>query len=318
MSTGKSKPKFTYGQLALVDWLLEGAGKRFALAKTHYNAWKDLDLYEVVDGEVLELSDHKAPGKTGLQDRLGGRLDIDYLPLQAEGCLLMHHSRGKREDGDPVNGFMRFMSSINYDRFGPDSEYRLIRMGSKTAEWWDTTGAPTFAPMKEKRETARKAVARTVVIGTRSTVKPRIDPEKEKSFPVGFRHPVPDLKIVRPTYVATVVKETKDRLYIQNITRIRDAARYFEEREDSPIQGRAPNQFVDKSRVIADGIKGELPRNILNVDAERVESYHEACDVALEAALEPLLSLHARLFQAESMHEDLMRDAIQSDTGPKP
>jgi hypothetical protein len=309
----KSKTKFSYAQLALADWLAEDAANRFAVVATgHYDS-DQIGLYQVVDGKVSTISsastgcDDKA-----LIDRLGGSLEIKYAPLVADKVLYGYHSHFSVEPGKD-NGFQRFMKSIGYTGFDTAHGGQLLmRQTEGSMQRWEADGKAAFAELKEKRDALRAEVSRTVIIGAKCKVYPRVDAETKKSLPSGFTIPIPDLKLVRPTWKARVVRETKERLYIQDVVRIRDGG--GQALEHSPIRDSAPNQWVAREHVMVDGATERAAQTLLSVDSDRVESYYQACDTALSAALEPLLALHARLFQAEGMHDDLMREAIEKST----
>ena len=310
----KSKTKFTYAQLALAAWLNEDAANRFCVVSTDLYSSKSIALYQIEDGKIVELASPSAGCKdTALVDRLGGNLEIDYEPLMNVNGVEASHCGYKRDDGKP-NAFTTFMARIGYDRYNDTHNVRLLRQGRAAAKWWQEEGEALFASLKSKRDADRDAVGRTVIIGAMCTVYAHIDQEKAKSFPAGFRHPIPDLKLVRPTWKGRVVRETKERLYIQDVVRIREDASIIRCRENDPVRGSAPNQYVDRANVLIDGPTERAEASLVAIDAERIESYRRACDTALAAALEPLLTLHARLLQAEAMHDDLMREAIADGT----
>lgn len=310
----KSKTKFTYAQLALADWLNEDSDNRFCVVATDHYSSKSIALYQIEDGKVIKLASPSAGCKdTALVDRLGGNLEIDYEPLLLVHGLEASHCGYKRDDGKP-NAFNTFMAKIGYDGYKDVHSVRLLRQGRAASKWWQEEGQAFFAVLKSKRDADRASVNRTVIIGAKCKVYAHIDQEKAKSFPAGFRHPLPDLNLVRPTWKGRVVKETKERLYIQDVVRIRGDAKFVQCREQSPIRGSAPNQYVERSDILIDGATARTEARLVQIDADRIESYRRACETALAAALEPLLALHARLLQAEAMHDDLMREVIADGT----
>ncbi|MCZ7860652.1 hypothetical protein O9X98_04475 [Agrobacterium salinitolerans] len=308
----KSKTKFTYAQLALAAWLNEDAANRFCVVATDFYSSKSIAFYQIENGKVVELASPSAGCKdTAFIDRLGGNLEIDYEPLAAVKGLNTSDCGYKHDDGQP-NAFTTFMGMIGYDRYNGMHSVRLLRQGKAALKWWQEEGEALFASLKSKREAARAAVGRTVIIGSTCKVFPKIAKDTEKSFPVGFRHPIPAITLVRPTWKARVVKETKERLYIQDVVRIRDVEAWC--REGQPLRGSAPNQYVDRSDVLIDGAVEAAAARLVAIDAEHIESHRHACDTALAAALEPLLTLHSRILQAGAMHDDLMREAIADGT----
>ncbi|MDW9481964.1 hypothetical protein GOB57_25265 [Sinorhizobium meliloti] len=313
----KSKTKFTYAQLALAAWLNEDAVNRFCVVSTGHYSSKSLALYQVEDGKVVELASPSAGCKDiALIDRLGGNLEIDYAALLAAKGIEASHCDFKHDDGRP-NAFTTFMSAIGYGRYEDAHGVRLLRQGRAAKRWWDEEGAKAYEILKSKRDVQRASVERTVIIGAMCVVHARIDQAKAKSFPIGFRHPIPDLPLLRPTWKARVVKETKDRLYVHDVVRIRDNDRLTHSREANPIRGSAPNQYVERSSVMIDGATERASERLVAIDEDRIDGYYRACDTALAAALEPLLALHARLVQAEAMHGDIMREAIRAGTARK-
>lgn len=306
----KSKTKFTFAQLALADWLAEDSEGRFAVVSTEHHSSKSIALYQIDSGVVTTICSPSAGCKdTALLDRLGGSLEINYSPLMSEKALVGNHRGFNREDGTP-NGFAKFMTSVGYS--GYDNAHGgllLLRQTPTSLQWWEKKGRDAFAALKAKRDKDRADVGRTVIIGAKCRVYAHIDKEKAKSFPAGFRHPIPDMTLVRPTWKARVVRETKERLYIQDVVRIRDADT---SREDQSVRDSAPNQYVNRSDVLIDGATETAAARLVSIDQDRIDGYRRACDTALAAALEPLLTLHARLLQAEAMHDDVMREAIEA------
>jgi hypothetical protein len=311
-----AKSKFSYAQLALADWLAEDSAKRFAVVSTDHHSSKSIALYQMgKDGVEVIASPSAGCKDTALLDRLGGDLEINYLPVVEARAILAQHSNFVRDDGNP-NGFESFMLAIGFTDYAKaQGGLRLLRYIETSNPWWKAEGIAAFEVLKSKREAQRTAVGRTIVIGAKCLVYAHIDEEKKKSFPAGFRHPIPDLTLVRPTWTARVVKETKERLYIQDVERIRNDRSNSRERDS--IRGSAPNQFVERQNVLIDGALDDAAGRLVAIDEERIERYYSACDTALAAALEPLLTLHARLFQAEAMHDDLMGEAIAAGTAKK-
>ncbi|MCS4088843.1 hypothetical protein [Rhizobium sp. BK176] len=311
----KSKTKFSYAQLALADWLVEDAANRFAVVSTDHYSSKSIGLYQVTENGVVTI----ASASTGCEDislidRLGGSLEIKYTPLVTDKVLVGFHSQFSR-DGDD-NGFKKFMKSIGYKGFDTvHGGMLLMRQTDTSMQRWEMEWKAAFAALKAKRDGLRADVGRTVIIGAKCKVHPRVDAETKKSLPYGFLLPVPDLKLVRPTWKARVVKETKERLYVQDVVRIRDTDGSGE--HHNPIRGFEPNQYVEREHVMVDGATERAAQTLLSVDTDRVEAYYQSVDNALAVALEPLLALHARLFQAEGMHDDLMREAIEASTVEK-
>lgn len=309
----KSKTKFSYAQLAFLDWLAEDPESRFAVVATGHYSSKSIALYQIENGVVTTVCSPAAGCKDlALVDRLGGSLEINYSPLVAAKALTGSNNLFVRDDGT-ANGFSKFMKAIGYTGFDKaHGGLTLLRQTSVPMEWWTSGGQAEFATAKAKRERDRADVGRTIVICSKCTVYPRIDEAKKRTFPAGFRHPIPDLRLVRPSFKARVVRETKGRFYIQEIEALHSPEQRRAFRENNPIRGRAPNQYVERDSVLVDGVKEEAVARLIEIDSDRVESYYQACDVALVAALEPLLSLHNRLYQAEAMHEDIMREAIEA------
>lgn len=309
----KSKTKFTFAQLALADWLAEDSKGRFAVVSTDHYSSKSIALHQIDNGVVTTIcSPSSGCSDTALPDRLGGSLEINYSPLVAEKALVGNHRGFTREDGTP-NGFEQFMTSVGYSGYDTlNGALLLLRQTPTSLQWWDDKGRDAFAAAKAKRDKDRADVGRTVIIGANCLVYAHIDKETQKSFPAGFRHPIPDMKLVRPRWKARVVRETKERLYIQDVVRIRDVDAKC--REDRSVRDSAPNQYVNRSDVLIDGATDTAAARLASIDEDRIEAYRRACDTALAAALEPLLTLHARLLQAEAMHDDIMREAIEAGT----
>ena len=310
--TGKTGLRFP--QLALADWMNEKADCRFAVANTERHAFPGLRFYEVAEGKAIAIASPARRGTPEFLDRIGGKIDIDHSPLVEAGALLAQHSRFRREDGAD-NGFNTFMGQ--YPELGSwqHGSWLLLRVHAPAAEWWAVEGAVAFAALKAKRDRERAKVGRTVIIGANAVVHPGI-PASAGPFPAGFRHPLPDLRVMRPTWKAKVVKEGKDRVYVQDIVRLRDPVPFGDEQRDV-IKGRAPNQYVDTANIMADGVSDAAVARFTALDSEMVADFHRAADKALAEAIGPLLELHTRTVQSQAMYADLFREAAEGGRGKK-
>jgi hypothetical protein len=305
----KKVKSLSYPSLALIDWLMEKPSLRFVIRDEDWRG-HDTNLYEIIDGEAVRVAASLFnEGDPALLDRLGGRVGFDFEPLRQSGVLCMNRPDAAVKDGEVDNGYHAFLKSAGVTV--PDSGYnRLHRVVRETRVWWEAEGKAAFQRLREKRDADRAKANRIIVIGIRCTVEPKIDPEKKALLPNGFKLPLPNLRLTRPTYTATVVKETQSRLYIKDVQRIRNGSDGL---EPSVIKGREPNQYIEREHVMVDGVASAFPRNIIDVDAERVASFQSACASTLDEVMGPLLNLYDRIFQAEASHADLMQEAIQRD-----
>nr|WP_250807040.1 hypothetical protein [Neorhizobium tomejilense] len=311
MIDSKKAKALSFAPLALVDWLLESPSTRFVIRDEDWRG-NDTHIYEVRDGDAVRIASSMGnSGEPDFLDRLGGKVGFDLESLRQSNVLQNNRSDAVAKNGAEKNGYKEFLNSIGVTVSDPGYN-RIYRVGNHTAAWWEESGKARFVKLKEKRDEERARANRIIVVGAKCTISPVIDPDKKKLLPVGFKLPMPSIRITRPSHTATVVKETDTRIYVRDVQRIRPAMG-FEAREESVIKGKEPNQYIERESLMVDGVRSATPRNIIDADAERVADYHAACKTTLDAVLEPLLALHARLFQAESMHEDLMREAIDKD-----
>jgi hypothetical protein len=310
-------PKLTFAQLATIEWLVEKPNDRCMVIDGSHLRSEFPSYCELVDGKItvvadkhnFNVGDRGAAAK--FQDRLGGSTKVSMWFFTDNKLLAVNYSSTPTKPDKELNNYYTFMERHGGSLFvhGPST---LLRANQATIEWWNETGKKLFEPLKEKREATRQAAKRRIVIGVVSEVPPSVPDRLKGKLPEKFIHPVPTMRLMRPTFVATVVRETEDRLYVQDIQRIRPSAAWHE-RESNPVSGNAPNSYVLKNMVMADGISSDIPRHMLKVDQERYEEYGDLCEQTIVAVLPTLLNLHDRLFQAQAMNQDLMTEAVEKE-----
>jgi hypothetical protein len=312
--------KLEYGTFALVEWLLEGT-LRFATTQRQLRKY-GLSLWEintepgdrkfvkhVGDGTYHGASNDKERAPA-LIDRLGGDLDIAYEPLWNRKIITGNWSHTKNDKGP--NAFWRFFDTVGETLFSREAyDVALIRCTDNTLEWWNAQGREYFEALKEKRYSDRAKVARTVLIGSRCTIRAEIPPQIAERLPQGFRHPMPDTTVVRPTWTATVVKETATRLYVTDVVRVREERKALAwSREPDTIRGRAPNHYVDRADVIADHADTALVNKLVHIDADAAETVVTAAEQALREMVPILLNMFNRTFQNEVSRDEMTKEAI--------
>jgi hypothetical protein len=311
--------KLKFEQLALIDWLAEEGTDRFVAGDRGLYENQDLRFYEVHgDGGVRRAA--RIEAGDDLLERVGGTFRVDVTLLGRLDVLAVFDSTAKpAPDGTP-NRFNRFVALAGADPAEFSRSMVIGRVGAQSRDWWSRQGREEFETRKSKRAAERSAVERTIIIGASCTVTPIMDPEIARQLPPGFHNPARPLKAVRPTWSATVVKETDTRVYVTNVRRIRPAAGY-EDRESHPIGGRVPNQFVERDSIMVDSATPALVARIAEIDAEHVDGFQVAFNSEMALALPFLLSMHARHLQNDAMRDDLIREAIEAEAraaGPKP
>lgn len=303
--------KLKYPRLAFIDWLAESPAKRFAILwASHRGQDNGPTFYELNDAGGYTSFNHWSSGSTELAERFGGTINIDLEPLKKAQLINCLQSNAKSADGGP-NNFVKFIMQAGMDynesRFFLSTVYRANR---QTLEWWNRQGKDVFLALKEKRNEERASVERTVLIGVPCIVSPfAIKPANlPDNMPKMFRN----LTITRPTYTATVVKETDTRLYITDLERVREKTSSSDSEERYGIvQGRSPNLYVEKTNIMVDYTDEATVSALTALDADEVEAYRSVVASTWSDISGPILNMEARLIQAEAARDDMVREILE-------
>lgn len=301
-----ANPKFTFPQLALLDWLTEN-DKRRLFTRDAGISYTSVHYFETdgVDSDGRRRLTRVYPSDEGrdrdvdFQRRLGGRENIDVTSLCKAKFLSSYNcNRTDREV------WKKFSAQFAMEFHWNDNVYLLTDAGRK---YWADEGKALFEKMKAKREADAEAVDRLVVVGQVSRFSPVIPADLLKNVPKGMSLPLPSREALRPEAVCRVVKETDLRLYVTDVTKLVPVGY-----QSQVVTGREPNLFVDKRHVILDNADMDTARRLAEIDAEHVEDVNRIAAQAMEEILPVLLNLDARLKQKDAEREDAMHEAIQT------
>lgn len=322
MTAGEVR-KLKFPQLAAFAWLTEEGRERAAVAVTNE---KTLRLFDILrEGETVtvaragESEDRSA--NVALLDSLGGSREIDLGKLADAGFLVRAFSRSGEPDAQGNNRFWKFFDDLGHEPFSRKAPgLVLLRVTAEGVAWWNGVGKARYEALREARDAERAEVARTVVIGVTAVVYPDLPDRLKDRLPSDFVMPFKAMKIVRPTFTATVVKESASRVYIKDVRRIRTGGGWGTASDErrNPISGHAPNQFVEPGDIMADGASEQLVLKLLEIDRDTVETFNTTVTNAVESILDPLRLAYERAFQAAAMRDDLVREAIAADRADKP
>lgn len=298
--------KLTFQDLAMLDWLLEKPGQRFF---TTCSLGTGYCLYELSEKDnsgnrTAKSVYHRAESKPEFRKRFGGSIGIKSNKLFRNGFFYslqrMHNNSGK---------YAAFVEGLTSN---PLHWSETVHLPTKVAdEWWQKIGREAFEAEYEKREKKRAAVSRRILIGCKATIFPAV-PENCKKVLREIQNNLPNLtkRIIRPYAIATVTKETAARLYIEDIERLNPDVSFSY--EGIPIQGSAPNQYIDRACVMVDNVTARGAMKLVEFDREYAETIANIAGEAMAQIIPIVSALNLRQEQKEAERLDLMRELIES------
>jgi len=318
MTSTTKPPKFDYHLLALMGWLCESPNARIL---SSYGAGLN-DAYPT----LYELSPKREDGKRSITQvfpardsrvsdesvemvkRLGGKVSNDYHKLLQQGFLMSMSAMYEN-----TKAFEKFVSDLE-----PRCEFhwsqKMFFLTKKGFEYWKETGKAQYEKLHARKLAAREEADRLILIGINGVVRPILPERLEKMVNgAGLRLPDISRKIVRPYAIARVTKETATRFYVENVELLQgDAYALSGNYSGSPIEGRAPNQYVEKKYVMLDNATKAGAAKVVSTDVEYVDDLRGIMLASLQQIIPLLSEMNLRLAQKGSERDDMMGELLQS------
>lgn len=305
-----TKSDFTFSQLALMNWLMEKPD-RFISISTFFNTSKNLTFYEAqTDAEtgkqkgVVLYPKNSFDSKDSRQanidflKRLGGRDTIDTHRLHQEGLLTSH---SPFRSSDFSNAFFNRVA-MGHESHGEryDLPTRMMK------RFWEQSGKAAYEEECERLQKRSEAVRREIVIGRKLEFEPDVSKDLKDRWPEGLALPYPRVSKVRPSFSATVTKVTPTRVYIEDVKCINAV-----DKDYHIIKGYPPNQYVERSEIVADYADDALIEKLVNLDKEFQADIDRISTETIKEMLPLVTNIDSRYKQKAAEHDDMMRDIIE-------
>ncbi len=321
-----SKPKFSYSELALMNWVYQDKGFRFLTKFVAGSSSFDPQYHEIVDrdadGKYIDNVINGSSSTSWSQEKqkvhgdriisltrsLGGTLNVNCGNLTKLGYLSYH---APLSSGDERANFAAKFAKLDL------LHTALLRSTAKGRTWYAEEGKALYEAAHEKREAKRKSAERMVVLCAEFTMEPELSDELRAMVPDGLKLPLPSRKIIRPIGTATVIAETEKRLTIENVSHFEDWLRYGRGTyriNRWPVQGREPNLYVEPWAIMVDHANDDIAAKLREIDVDDVESFDRTGNHHMKLILPLLIRMHSHLKQNNAAREDIMREAIESFT----
>jgi hypothetical protein len=324
-----TKSKFSYSELALMNWFFgENTKFRFLTRFTAGSASSsEYDFHDIVDrdgekyidnnisrtpisSDSTEVKDATHERIIALKKALGGSLNVPMTNLIKAGYINQYSplsDNGRRSEF--ADKFIRLDLS----------QTSLYRPNTKGRDWFDTEGRALYQAMHAKREAKRKLSERTIVLCAEFEMEPMLFDELKAMVPEGVKLPLPKRRIIRPIGTATVIAETEKRLTVEDVKFFEDWQRYGIRTNYKivrwPIQGYAPNSYVEPWGVMVDHANESIADKVREIDVDDVESFDRTGNHHMKLLLPLLISMNLHLKQNDAARDDMMREAIERHTG---
>jgi hypothetical protein len=301
------KQNFTLAQLALMEWLVEKTNRVVSSGSAGINVGSYHTLSEIGEPDAFGRSPvNYVLSSFGKDDhdflrRLGGKIP-DMHPLSAAGYLnhYMEMGAGPRAE--------KFFAKIQERGFGYTDHVFVPNPAGR--EWWESDGAALLA-MKRQDEAVRRAdVERVVLVGQKATVEPTVSDQLKRMTPHWLRIPLPNRKAVVPAFLATVVKETPARVYVENVRNVALGPGFAVAWSDHPLKARSPNAYVEPASIMAHHATDALAAAAVEIATALQRNVTAEADRLLTQIVPLILGVSRDIEQHSARHDDLMRDLL--------
>lgn len=301
---------FTFSQLALMNWLMKKPD-RFISISTYANSPKNIHFYEAqVDQSsgqtkgvlIYPLSNFGNENARKLNveflKALGGRDNIDVTALHQAGLVTSHSSFSASEYSRAFFKRINMAANHNGERFDLPTR--------KMARFWAEAGKAAYEEELANLQKKAAEVRREIVIGRKLEFKPDVPKDLTERWPKGLSLPYPKVSKVRPSFSATVTKVTPTRIYVEDVKCINDV-----DRDYHVIKGYPPNQYVERTEVVADYADEALIEKLVDLDKEFQTDIDRISTETIKEMLPLVTNIDSRFKQKEAEHDDMLRDLIE-------
>lgn len=323
--TSNRKPKLGFGPLALLEWVTEmGPGTRFFTRSDGdhlYLYTRSVDQ----DGKPKVVRPWPASGDwrqnaeaCEIMARFDNKVAADTYVFRGLGLFELYNSIGH-------TGIDRKVEQKRYENFVRDFVGADLFHFSQTVyvptekafAFMAETGAAQLAELRNKRAAARAAVNRTIVIGSPCTVRPDLPEDVRKLLPKGAVLPLPVRTFMRAYATATVIGESKDRLYLADIAQLPAIGE-----GQSPISGNDPHQYIQKSAVLVDHASAEVASALAQLDSEYADDFQRMSAELARKTIAIVTEMHSKMLQKDAEYRDSVQELLSGSTpihsGPRP
>jgi hypothetical protein len=326
--TAVRKPTLGLGGLALLEWVTQTPpGTRFFTQSEG-----QIYLYErtlSADGRP-QLSRpwpptgdwRKSLTAINIMAQFANNVNVDTFQYRQSGFFEQFHPLGH-------SGFDRKAEVARYEKFcsefigrkDPFHFSQWIYLPTPTAYAFMTeTGANQLADLRARRDAARAAIARTIVIGRSCVLRPALPDDVQRILPSGAVLPLPSRKVTCAYATATVVKETSTRLYLENIEVLPSIAGTTW--QNDPISGTDPVRYIDKSSILLDHATAEAAASLSELDRGYVEDFARLSSELARRTVAAVAEMHSRMLQKDAEYRDsvqeVLSNTVQPEGDPKP
>lgn len=319
------KPKLGFGPLALLEWVTEkGPNARFFTRSDGdhlylYTRTADQDGTPKVARPWPPSGDwRKNVEACEIMARFDNKVAADTYAFRGLGLFELYNSLGhagndRKLEMKRYQAFVRDFVGRDLFHFSQTVYVPTARAFTFMAE----VGAAQLAELRSKRAAARAAVTRTIVIGNRCTLRPELPEDIRRILPKGAVLPLPTRTFTRAYATATVISESKDRLYLAEVVRLPEIGEGH-----SPISGSDPQQYIHKSAVLLDHASPETASAIAQLDSDYVADFQRMSDDLARKTIAMVTEMHSKMLQKDAEYRDsvqeLLSGAVPAQGGPKP
>lgn len=283
------RPKFTFAELAVLDWLCEkGRGRRIRTHSSPGPGDNFVSHYERLDapdasGRVFRHLEHDRSAAEALRARLGGSLTDRATKLHAEKLLFRVNAEKLGLDLHWAEG-----------AYAPTNEGYL---------YWQQEGAALLEEMRAERRREEERVERWVIVRSQFEIRPEL--------PSGRHFTLPSRTFPGAAGFGKVVKESEKRLYLADFE-TSPLVGFLGVRE---IQRSRHGLAIDREHVLLDPATRADFEHLKAFDQEHAEEVRGILAKAV-SEIQPIIDrMESRFAQKEVARDEMLREILEGKAG---
>lgn len=313
--------KLNYAQLSLMAWFAEKPNERIIISAGGIYGSRSLRELDRSGNTVTWRSPDTiqypaaVPGSHNLSVPVkeffgGGSTDVPTSPLLHGGVIDRFTSKSAQEFNPDT------ASELEKNLFGATSlslryDSTIQAISPLGLEWWKQTGERLYLAAAAKRITKRAEATRRVLIGGTFHIAAEANSNQKEQLGGQCNFPIPTRKLRRPVAIATVIKETAQRLSITNIQLLDLPGVNYLSTANWPISGTKNNEFVSKDDILVDHFNESTLPKLISVDQEIYTDIKEHQSRAIDEMIPIIKRLRNQALQQSAMHEEMLDAALK-------
>jgi hypothetical protein len=178
-------------------------------------------------------------------------------------------------------------------------------------DWWNATGRALHESTVAAKEEKAAGSRRMVLLGLTRKIVFDVPEEFHGRIPEGLTIPKMTVKRLVPYATAMVTRETKQRLYVEDVEYLAADSKVFDGAGlYSPLKGFRPNEYVEHEDVMLDRTTRSKVDRLMAFEVEYAQSMQSIHADLVRDVLPIMNAFESRMLQKFAERDDMLRELM--------